>query len=313
MKHYLIIFLPIISILTLTSCGKSFYYVKNDINIKHDIINRNITESFKTDSTSKVFIRRLYVNKSETNLYNEITIDDSKDNKLIEVQYLIFNGNKVLYISTIPSKYIYDKTQQYLLKKEGGKISYPNAFFFNSFYFGTVKSSDNKTIKIEFKKKKKIINWNFEINIDSKRNCNAYNLLSIEEFKSNNANKRKSIVINESVKNEIYFSNSYEFIGNPNNYFKYLSFKVPYSKCEMELADKMEEKLREKDSIIKYYADKYKETLKQKISFPIAYEILIIYKDSTKSKVKKLIIPFENDFKSIKFKCNRVKYITSLN
>ncbi|MES2747359.1 MAG: hypothetical protein V4648_03210 [Bacteroidota bacterium] len=325
MKNYKIQIIALLSILTIVSCGTSFQYKKylvskNSNPNKFTIIDTRCVDSFTVDSNSDVYVRRLYLDATDKSL--KLSAKDSTESKnlLVEVQYLIVNNDKVLYISTIPSKYIYDKTEKYLLKKKGGRISYPNAFFFNTFFFGKTKSGKSLTKAndtLEFKSNKKIAYWNLLFSDDKN-----FTLNSITNFKIKKNSPllfESTIATRLSLKNEMKFKNIYKY--NNKNYFQYLSFKVPYTKKEAELIAKLENPAIDNDSLVKSDFIQKNESNKkiiekEKANYPSAKCIYIVYNDSTKTKVKELIIPFEslidNNHNSMKFKASRVRFVTKL-
>lgn len=271
------IVLLIISLLC--GCRSGFHYSKNDTTpFKRSIV---------IDSTSTLYIRTLY---TKENKYDgrELTTKEKDStgtkNFLVEVQFLIFNKNgQVIYISTIPSKYIFDKADTYLLKSKSGRTKYPNSFFFNSFFIGQY---HEETSKIEFNNTKTGQEWNLSF----RKEAWVCSLLSINNYsykKVRDMNKdiiTQKVYLSTEVTDES-FSNPVEF--KKTKYFEYLSFRNPY------------------DSI-------KKGTLQRNNTILKANEICIYFEDAAMKKVSHVIIPFSDflkpDFKNMKFKSGRVRY-----
>lgn len=286
----------IILLLLLCGCGRSFYYSNDCVSDDYAVI----------DNTSKVFVRKLYLNDQKEKTKDSVSAN--KENTLIEVQYLIFNPNKeIIYIATTPSRYIYDKTNSYLIHSK--KNEYPNGFYLNTFYFGkdiTVNAGNSKII--EFKNKKFSEKWNFiqkdEDNIE---------LMDIDKYKI-----KKVLIEGEKQTEEVFQST--EKVGISSNYdvkfekihrFKYLSFKIP---DDSETSNKMSAATTNDESEKNYTIyDKNcnkKDTLSKYKLYPSAKRI---YFKSSNKKLQYIFIPFSMDiienYHSIKFKSNRVKFM----
>lgn len=332
MKKYLKYCLATVLLTIIVSCGKSFYYTKHDLTNDSNNFNSKVIDSFITDSSSEVFVRRLYIDRLDGK-YSQITLEPktgSVKNKLIEVQYLIINDDKVLYISTVPSRYVYDKTDQYLLNTEG-IVKYPNSYFLNSFYFGKIvknTSSDTSNTTIEFRDKKNVMQWNLHSGSTIKHK--TFELTTIDNYKIKNRKSKppikviqSTITTDKSVNNKIIFENIYRFVGDKNSkhYFQYLSFQKPIkNQQEQEIYTKLKDSTISNDSLANTASIKNSKRRSEFVAkykqYPAAKRIYVIYKDTSKTKVKELIIPFESPIKdeenAIRFKGNRVKFITPL-
>ena len=98
MKKYLKYCLAIVLLTIIASCGKSFYYAKFDLTNDSNNFNSEVFDIFTTDNNSEVFVRRLYIDSLDGK-YSQITLESETGNvknKLIEVQYLIINDDKMV-------------------------------------------------------------------------------------------------------------------------------------------------------------------------------------------------------------------------
>lgn len=316
MKKYTSYFVAILCLISFSNCSKSFSYRNVDMNKNFDT---SITDIVNTNHNSTVFVRTFYIDDPDDSFGKKLINTDEKNKKLIEVQYLIINGDSVLYISTISSKYIYDKSEQYLLR--GNIVCYPNTFFFNSFYFGKIIKGSPLTsnkFTIEFRNKKNIFHWNFSKINDPKHE--AFNLESIENYKIKNKSPlfESIIIIDRSVKNDVHFKNIYRYHGNPKHYFHYLSFRIPVTTLkEAKVVDSLTEnndKIEEFKNSDFIQNDDFNKKIAEKYSseFPQAKAIYLVYKDDKKSKVKEILIPFDkpirDQYNCIKFRCKNVIY-----
>jgi hypothetical protein len=279
MKSFVKKLLGMLFILLLSSCGRGFYYSNDTAG----------TEVLTIDQDTKIFARKLY---AKENIYNgrELSYinDDTINGKgmLTEVQYLIFNKNKVLYVSTVASRYIYDKTDSYLIQNSSGKNFYPNSFYFNSFYFG--KYDENKGI-FQFKNGKTAQDWKISMGSDNDIELVYINNYNLKKERFNGAdsihkNLLSTEVVNQSVGNMVKFKKM--------NYFKFLSFKIPnerkdYAKTGVLLTTKAK-------------------------TYTKANKICMVFKEGENQKLKYLFIPFSDElipgFKALKFSSKRVKY-----
>jgi hypothetical protein len=263
----------------LLGCGRGFYY-SNDVA-------KNGTAVFTIDENTEVFARKLYAqaNKFEGRELTNTNDSLSGNSYLTEVQYLFFNKNKVLYVSTVSSRYIYDKTDSYLIHNSSGFNAYPNSFYFNNFYFGNYNDSDSI---LEFKNKKAAQDWKI------KKTTNNIDLLYINDFalKKTNFNGETtpqknflgSQVVDQSLRHDIVFKKM--------NHLKFLSFKIPDDKSDYDTAGTT------RTAKVKTYSK--------------ANEIYIAYKDKNKQKIDYLFIPFDTllipNYKALKFGSGKVRY-----
>lgn len=280
MKSVILKLFGLFFILLITSCGRGFYYSNDTVG----------TEVFTIDENTHIYVRKLYAQENEFKGRELTEVTDDTLGLLTEVQYLVFNNDKVLYISTISSRYIYDKTDSYLIQNSSGKNAYPNSFYFSNFYFGNYNKT-NQTL--QFKNKKTAQDWKI-----NKPNPNDIDLEYINNFtlkkvrfKSKtevSKNFTNTEVVGESVQHPVRFKKI--------NYFKFLSFKTPNHRNDFEKTGDLL-------------------TLKAKaktISYTKANKIFMVYKDDEKQKIKYLFIPFSGDlipgFKSLKFGSSKVRY-----
>jgi hypothetical protein len=279
MKSVTLKLLGTLFILLVIGCGRGFYYSNDTVG----------TEVFTIDENTEIYARKLYAKENEFK-GRELTsaTDDTLNGKgmLTEVQYLIFNKEKVIYISTVSSRYIYDKTDSYLIKNSSGKNSYPNSFFFNSFYFGNYNTVEET---LEFKNEKTAQDWkirkpnNYEVDL---LYINNFNFKKVR-FKGKtkvSKNFSNTEVVDQSVQNTV----SFEKI----KYFKFLSFKTPNSKNDYDKTGALRSK--------------------KAITYNKANTFCIVFKEGKKQKVKYLFIPFSDElipgYKALKFNSNRVRY-----
>lgn len=277
------IFLKIVAVVILIfigGCGRGFYY-SNDIPA-------NGTPVFTIDENTQIFARKLYAKESEFKGRELTSSNNNADGKsfLTEVQYLILSKNRVLYISTVPSRYIYDKTDSYLIHNSSGKNSYPNSFYFNNFYFGDY--NENESV-FEFKNDKTAQDWKIEQASDSILKLvyiNDYTLKKVR-FKGETASPKNysdTEVVDQSVQHPIAFEKI--------KYFKFLSFKTPDDRND--------------------YNKSGTERIAKAKTYSKANEIYIAFKDGKTQKIKYLFIPFDTElipgFKALKFGSGKVRY-----
>jgi hypothetical protein len=279
MKSFVKKLLGILFILLLSSCGRGFYYSNDTVG----------TEVLTIDQDTKIFARKLYAKENRYNGRELSYINDDTINgkgMLTEVQYLIFNKNKVLYVSTVASRYIYDKTDSYLIQNSSGKNFYPNSFYFNSFYFG--KYDENEGV-FRFKNGKTAQDWKINIGTDNDIELVYINNYNLKKERFNGAdsihkNLLSTEVVNQSVGNMVKFKKM--------NYFKFLSFKIPnerkdYAKTGVLLTTKAR-------------------------TYTKANKICMVFKEGENQKLKYLFIPFSDElipgFKALKFSSKRVRY-----
>lgn len=278
----------------ISSCGRVFYY-------SHDCPNDDYVT---INSKSKMFIRKGYLDAT-TNFKTTDSISGNVLNKLIEIQYLIINPNdEVIYISTTPSRYIYDKTNNYLIKSK--RNEYPNAFYLNTFSFGKLIPSEDENYSIvEFSDRKKAFDWKFRI-IDK----DNYELESVNGFKFRKIyfNGKKEIKKVYQTTESSESSTASKKIFTKINHFIYLSFKIPDDSTTSEKIqeepklDSYTSKIYNKQCILIDSITKYKQ-------YPKATTLNFKYKNN---KIKYLYIPFNmnifDGYRSIKFKKNRIAY-----
>ncbi|MBL7886934.1 MAG: hypothetical protein JNJ52_09315 [Flavobacterium sp.] len=267
-------------LVVLCGCGRGFYYSKD--------VATNGTPVFTFDENTLVYARKLYAQETEFKGRELTSTTDSlsENSYLTEVQYLFFNQNKVLYVSTVSSRYIYDKTDSYLIHNSTGHNSYPNSFYFNNFYLGHHNTSASL---LEFKNKKAAQDWKIE-----QTSVNEIKLEYINDFALKNVhfqgqttpqkNFLGSQVVDQSVKHPIVFKKM--------NHFKFLSFKLPDDSSDYDSSGKV------RSTVARTYAK--------------ANEIYIAYKDADHQKIDYLFIPFDSElipnYKALKFGSGKVRY-----
>jgi hypothetical protein len=281
----------------ISGCGRTWYYSNECYSL--NFIN--------VDSASDVFIRKLYLNEEFEKTKDSISLSNKKDknNTLIEVQYLIFNPNReVIYIATTPSRYIYDKTDSYLI--HSGNKAYPNGFYLNTFYFGNEIATPGKNIrKVEFKNSKTAQKWSFNV-IDK----DYINLSVIDNYKikrvfiNQDKVERRVFISTENVDLSSNHEVGFEKVHN----FRYLSFKIPDDKkAASQAPNKNSDILKTKYTIYDEHCQK-KDTFSSKILYPRANKIYFKYWNN---KLEYIFIPFSQPVKgyhSIKFNSDRVKF-----
>ncbi|MBS1512104.1 MAG: hypothetical protein JST86_14745 [Bacteroidetes bacterium] len=127
MKKNIIILLTII----LVSCARKFSVT----NAFRNGVPANM-QQWEIDSSYHLYIREVFLDttKSGDKTVTQALVQDETEDKLIEVEYLLFSQKKekAVYISTIPDKYqtYYAKKIKYLPR------AYMNAYDFSTFRFG---------------------------------------------------------------------------------------------------------------------------------------------------------------------------------
>ena len=192
----------------MTSCGEKVFYYSN--NPTTDSIDFNGEEEF-------------YVSKRLSNVetpgIKSFKYNDTSDRnfKVTDIHVLIINKKKnlVFFISTIPSKWVFDEEDTYLIDE---KI--PNSFFFNKFYIGKIKDSLDNSYQIEFSNDKEKQVWNITKEDSNHINLNFVDLL---EFKKNGQTIKKSntMYIEDCYPSKLIF----EKINEPTN--ATIGFKIP--------------------------------------------------------------------------------------
>lgn len=277
------IFLKIASVVILLfvwGCGRGFYY-SNDVPA-------NGTPVFTIDENTQIFARKLYAKESEYKGRELSSSNENADGKsfLTEVQYFILSNNRVLYISTVPSRYIYDKTDSYLIHNSSGKNSYPNSFYFNNFYFGNYNEAESV---FEFKNDKIAQDWKIERTSDSILKLvyiNDYTFKKVR-FKGETTNTKNyagTEVVDQSVQHSIAFEKI--------KYFKFLSFKTPDQRND--------------------YDKSGTQRIAKAKTYSKANELYIVFKEGATQKIKYLFIPFDTElipgYKTLKFGSGKVRY-----
>ncbi|MFH6937086.1 hypothetical protein [Flavobacterium sp. FlaQc-30] len=297
MKKIFYFFSLMITVL-ISGCGRTWYYSNECYSL--NFIN--------VDSASNVFIRKLYLNENFEKTKDSISLSNkiNRNNTLIEVQYLIFNPNReVIYIATTPSRYIYDKTDSYLI--HSGKKTYPNGFYLNTFYFGIEIAKPQKNIRrVEFKNNKMAQEWSFNIIDKDYMNLSVIDNYKIKRvFVNQNKMERRVFVSTENV----YLSSNHEVAFEKVDNFRYLSFKIPDDKkaASQALNKNVDSLNKTKYTIYDEHCQK-KDTFSSKILYPKANKIYFKYWNN---KLEYIFIPFSQPVKgyhSIKFNCDRVKF-----
>lgn len=257
----------------ISSCGRKFYY-------SNDLPNKELF--FVINKDTEIFARKIYIQKNkfdgrEIQKYDNDTLSDL--GLLIEVQYIMINKNDILYVSTTPSRYIYDKTDNYLIESKSGKNSFPNSFYFNSFFKGFYEIENEKFV---FKNEKNEQNWNIKIS------KNEIKLISIDNF---NINNKKTQIKNYKSTEIAEFSFSNEIKFEKMKYFRYLSFKIPNDKNDYQ-----------KNILKNNNIDELKR----------AENFYVQYTNATKNKIKYIFLPFNKElipgFSTLKYRSNRIRY-----
>jgi len=266
MKSRLLFFsILILVLITFCNCGRAFYYNNNESN-----------DCFSIDEVDDIYIRKLYSQENEF-LGNELTKETNniagEENSLIEIQYLIIKkNNQVLYVTSTPSRYVYDKEDSYLIDRK-----YPNAFFFNKFYFGkrTKKNLVDREITFENNDLKQV--W--ELKLDS---LNELQLVSVDEIKKKNDtdNSLTMKVVNSFKDNFVFKKVNYPF---------HIGFKSPF-------IDEEQSKTKTFD---------YKRIISKRICFIRNFE--------NKEIIEQILIQFDNpvlgeEYKTIQFKKKRIPF-----
>lgn len=163
------------AILLLAMLVSGCYSVKNFDKLK--CITFNNTDSY---------IRKLYMVKNKyegQQLVSKDSLSRHNDSILSEVQYLLIKKDLVIYLTTTPSKYVYDKTDTYLI---GGR--YPNAYYLNAMYIGKVQpdpESEN-ILHFTFENPKAQQDW------EMRQTGTGWRLVSLDERKLRSRKKGES-------------------------------------------------------------------------------------------------------------------------
>lgn len=160
------------SLLLLSNCSRS--YVKFE----------SKPENQELPQYSKRFNLQNYtgfarLQKSENLYYKNF----NQDSLQTEFQFMFLNNknDSVIYISTIPTRNLYDKSGVYLINHRT-----PNAHFFNHFYFGKISDDEGKFDKIiEFKSSKEDTKMNWNI----RRRSDSIQLLTIDTYRTKKTGK----------------------------------------------------------------------------------------------------------------------------
>lgn len=293
--------LPILIFTLLTalcSCNRVFHYTNDKP--------KEATDSIIFDSTTKVFVRKLYLDKN--NEKTKDSIAENKDNILIEVQFLIFNQkDEVIYIATTPSKTIYDKGETYLIYKE----VYPNTYFLNTFYFGRVFSESETEKKLVFHNRKFVQIWNFDrIGKDNpdKKNQPKLKLTMIDNYRL----KKIEMQDNIQYRKPVYLSTENVSLSSKHDFeltkildFDYISFKIPVKKSDQDQKKDKNQNHSPKEKTAQYQKE-------DKNKNPPSPKGKGIYFKSTDGKLDYIFIPFDQKLKenytSVKFNSKRVRY-----
>lgn len=277
MKSFVYPFIGIAFLLITSSCGRGFYYSNDAVG----------TPVFTIDKNTQIFARKLYAKENAfkgRELISNVNDTTTDGRMLTEVQYLLFNGNQVVYISTVSSRYIYDKTDSYLIESNNKNL-YPNSFYFNNFYFGTYYPDDET---IAFTNKKNAQDWKMSTTPNQMKlvYINHFNFRKVR-FKGETATSKNyshTEIVEQSLQNDILF----EKIDN----FHFLAFKIPNARNDLNKDGKP---ITQKDK-----------------TYTKSNQINLVFKDSEKQKIKYLFIPFNNDlipgYKALKFSANKVRY-----
>lgn len=173
-------------------------------------------------SDSDLYIRKVYADGNEEDGQKLIVNDTLPSNEktfLSDIQYLLIKKDVAIYITTKPSRYIYDKTDSYLINNR-----LPNVIFFNTIYIGKVVQNSAFEKRIVFKSKHFDQEWllkSFEAGkleltlLDEVRHNSAGKIHSITTMKPTNAFKHA--VIFEKQDKNIYFSFKVSFGEDKNS------------------------------------------------------------------------------------------------
>lgn len=164
------------------------------------------------------YMRKLYMIKSKYDgqkLVNKDSLNSQTDSILSEVQYLLIKKDMVIYLTTTPSKFIYDKTDTYLI---GGK--YPNAYYLNAMYMGTVvpDPAGDDLLHFAFENPKGDQEW------EMRKTATGWRLISLDErkFRHQKQGENERRVSNTTVmKPRHSFLHPVEFEKVPDFKFRY--------------------------------------------------------------------------------------------
>ncbi len=279
MKSVSIKLIALFVLLLLLGCGRGFYYSADTA--------ANGTPVFTIDEHTEVYVRKLYAQENQFKGRELTSTNDSLNGTsfLTEVQYLFFNQNKVLYVSSVSSRYIYDKTDSYLIHNSSGYNAYPNSFYFNNFYFGNYNSA---TSLVEFKNNKTAQDWKIEKISDDKLQLQYINDYTFKKvrFKGETIQQKNFIgtqVVEPSVQHNIVFEKM--------NHLKFLSFKLPDDRSDY---------------------DKTGARIAKAKTYAKTNQIYIVFKNGNTTKIDYLFIPFDSElipnYKALKFSSGKVRY-----
>lgn len=270
-------------------CNRVFHYTNDKP--------EDATDSIIFDSSTQMFVRKLYLDKNNNKTKDSITDNNktkdsiAENNILIEVQFLIFNQkDQVIYIATTPSKKIYDKGETYLIYHD----IFPNSYFLNTFYFGRVFSENDSKKRVVFHNRKLVQIWNFDKIANDKSDKKSQPKLKLTmidnhrlknvEMQNNNKYTKPVYLSTENVN----LSSNHDFELTKIRKFKYLSFKIPVKKM---------------------IQDQKKDTNKKEEPSPQGKGIFFKYSDDN---LNYLYIPFnqtiKDNYTTIKFKSSRVRF-----
>ncbi len=164
------------------------------------------------------YMRKLYMVKNKYDgqqLVSKDSLSRHSDSILSEVQYLLIKKDIVIYLTTTPSKYVYDKTDTYLI---GGR--YPNAYYLNAMYIGKAlpDAESENIMHFSFENQKAQQDW------EMRQTPTGWRLVSLDERK---LRKRKKGEPQARVSNTIVmkprnsFLHPIEFERVPDLRFRY--------------------------------------------------------------------------------------------
>jgi hypothetical protein len=168
------------------------------------------------DDKTEFYMRKLYMVNTEfegQKLVSKDSLKNHTDSILSEVQYLLIKKDMVIYLTTMPSKYVYDKTDTYLI---GGK--YPNAYYLNAMYMGKVIRGHGSAAHFIFENAKANQDWEVDM---TDRNCT---LVSLDERKyrpRREGEKQRRISNTVVMKPRNSFLHPVEFEKVPDIKFRY--------------------------------------------------------------------------------------------
>lgn len=177
------------------------------------IVKPDLEKEFVISPSTKYYIRKLYL---ETTPYegNEIsekaTNEKGGENLLTEVQFLFINGKDVVYVTTKQSRFIFDKTGEYLINDQ-----IPNAYFFDGIYFGKIVKDEGGEVDIDFESHKRKQKWT----LNEKKT--QMDLNTVDEFEI----KSKTDVHLSTMK--IEYSFKHPFIFQPMKSISEIYYLIP--------------------------------------------------------------------------------------